>query len=210
MSVFYDEWKTTFGWMRAECDTNGRLTRLILPTNAESLFPYQPLKKGLTHSPERFEDVRNKCISYFDGKRVDFRSIPINDDQMDEKHAENGIFMMGEGEADVSVQEKEEKTLKMSSSFASKCRHMLRSHVGYGETTSYGELAEMCGYSRRYARAVARAMASNPVPLVVPCHRVVTASGRLSGFSAEGGVEMKKKMLVLEGVKKIGLVIISC
>jgi O-6-methylguanine DNA methyltransferase len=153
----------------------------------------EPVKKGLTHSAEKFEEIREKCIAYFEGQRVDFRTIPTYDNDGHMK-ADISVTVMGEEKGD-------EKSAGQSS-FASKCRQILQSHVGYGETTSYGELAEMCGYSRRHARVVARVMASNPIPLIVPCHRVVTASGRLSGFSAEGGVEMKKKMLALEGVKK--------
>ena len=75
--------------------------------------------------------------------------------------------------------------------------------VPYGEVVTYGEVATRAGRPGG-ARAVGQAMAHNPVPLVVPCHRVVAADGTLGGFSAEGGVELKRRLLVLEGVFAVG------
>ena len=69
--------------------------------------------------------------------------------------------------------------------------------VPRGETVSYAELADRAG-SPRAARAVGGVMAGNRVPLLVPCHRVVGAGGRLGGFSAPTGVELKKRLLALE------------
>jgi methylated-DNA-[protein]-cysteine S-methyltransferase len=71
------------------------------------------------------------------------------------------------------------------------------SAVGYGSTATYGELAGRIG-SPRAARAVGAACAANPIPLVVPCHRVVGASG-LGGYA--GGLELKRKLLQLEGAR---------
>jgi|TARA_B100000809_G_scaffold230404_1_gene244732 methylated-DNA-[protein]-cysteine S-methyltransferase len=69
--------------------------------------------------------------------------------------------------------------------------------IGYGQTLSYGEVARRIGRPRA-ARAVGTVMANNPVPILVPCHRVVAASGRLGGFSAPQGTELKKRLLALE------------
>jgi len=66
-----------------------------------------------------------------------------------------------------------------------------------GETVSYGDLARTVG-SPGGARAVGQAMATNPLPLVVPCHRVVAADGSMHGFSAYGGLVTKKKLLQIE------------
>lgn len=71
--------------------------------------------------------------------------------------------------------------------------------VPYGETTTYGELAARIGQPGA-ARAVGMAMARNPWPLVVPCHRVLAKGGALHGFSAPGGLDTKRRMLVMEGV----------
>jgi len=66
-----------------------------------------------------------------------------------------------------------------------------------GQTCTYGELARLAG-SPGAARAVGQVMASNPLPLVVPCHRVVGADGRLVGFGS--GLDMKRTLLALEGI----------
>lgn len=71
--------------------------------------------------------------------------------------------------------------------------------IPYGATITYGELADRVG-SPGAARAVGGVMANNPVPLIVPCHRVLAASGKMGGFSAQGGVAVKARMLRLEGV----------
>lgn len=75
--------------------------------------------------------------------------------------------------------------------------------IPYGETLSYGELAARCG-NPQAAQAVGGAMAHNPLPLFVPCHRVVGAGSALGGFSGtkEGpALELKKRLLILEGAK---------
>lgn len=66
-----------------------------------------------------------------------------------------------------------------------------------GETRSYGEIAAGLD-KRRAARAVGGACGANPVPVLIPCHRVVAAGGGLGGFS--GGLEWKRKLLAIEGV----------
>jgi methylated-DNA-[protein]-cysteine S-methyltransferase len=72
--------------------------------------------------------------------------------------------------------------------------------VGWGTTTTYGALAEAVGMSGA-ARAIGVAMARNPWPLIVPCHRVLAAGGKLGGFSAAGGTRSKERMLALELVQ---------
>lgn len=70
--------------------------------------------------------------------------------------------------------------------------------IPYGRTRSYSWLANAIGKPNG-ARAVAAALGRNPIPLVVPCHRVIYADGRLGGFSAAGGAELKRRMLTIEG-----------
>lgn len=69
-----------------------------------------------------------------------------------------------------------------------------------GETLTYGEVAERLGDKRR-AREVGQALGKNPWPIVVPCHRVTAAGGKLGGFSAPGGAATKLKLLAIEGAK---------
>jgi methylated-DNA-[protein]-cysteine S-methyltransferase len=71
----------------------------------------------------------------------------------------------------------------------------------WGRTTTYGELARQLGSTDwEGARDVGEAMGRNPVPVVIPCHRVLAAGGKLGGFSAHGGAKTKAKLLALEGV----------
>jgi methylated-DNA-[protein]-cysteine S-methyltransferase len=73
-------------------------------------------------------------------------------------------------------------------------------NLKWGETTTYGAVAEALGAGPAAARDVGQAMAQNPVPLIIPCHRVLAAGGKIGGFSAPGGSATKARMLVLEGV----------
>jgi methylated-DNA-[protein]-cysteine S-methyltransferase len=73
--------------------------------------------------------------------------------------------------------------------------------VRWGKTTTYGTLARQLGAEPAAARDVGQAMARNPVPLIIPCHRVLAAGGKLGGFSAPGGSAAKIRMLELEGVR---------
>jgi methylated-DNA-[protein]-cysteine S-methyltransferase len=72
--------------------------------------------------------------------------------------------------------------------------------VGWGHTTTYGTLAKDLGAGPEAARDVGQAMARNPVALIIPCHRVLAAGGKVGGFSAPGGSAAKIRMLALEGV----------
>ncbi len=69
--------------------------------------------------------------------------------------------------------------------------------IGYGKTLSYGQLAAHAG-SPRAARAVGSCMAVNRIPLIVPCHRVLPASGYPGAFSAPGGSRTKQRLLAME------------
>lgn len=71
-----------------------------------------------------------------------------------------------------------------------------------GRTVTYGEIANRLGMPGS-AQAVGRAMGSNPFPIVVPCHRVLGTGGKLTGFSAPGGVETKRRILLIEGAPAV-------
>ena len=73
-------------------------------------------------------------------------------------------------------------------------------NLAYGETTTYGELAKRAGHGG-LPRETGQALGANPVPLVIPCHRILAAGGKIGGFSAPGGSTTKERMLALEGVR---------
>jgi methylated-DNA-[protein]-cysteine S-methyltransferase len=75
--------------------------------------------------------------------------------------------------------------------------------IAPGTTRSYGEVARAIGRPDG-ARDVGAALARNPFPIIVPCHRVVAANGALTGFSAPGGLATKRRMLELEGAPGYG------
>ena len=68
--------------------------------------------------------------------------------------------------------------------------------IGYGDTASYGEIAGRLGMTNAASRAVGLANGRNPIPIVVPCHRVIGANGTLTGYA--GGLERKQQLLELE------------
>jgi methylated-DNA-[protein]-cysteine S-methyltransferase len=68
--------------------------------------------------------------------------------------------------------------------------------IGYGDTASYGEVAKRLGKSNAASRAVGLANGSNPIPIVIPCHRVIGADGTLTGYA--GGIERKQALLEIE------------
>ena len=73
--------------------------------------------------------------------------------------------------------------------------------IPYGKTMTYGEVAARIGKPRA-ARAVGRALATNPMPIVIPCHRVLAANGGLGGYSGAGGIATKRRLLALESQNK--------
>jgi methylated-DNA-[protein]-cysteine S-methyltransferase len=79
---------------------------------------------------------------------------------------------------------------------------VLADSVGYGQTIRYGQLASRAGLTAADdtvpARAVGKIMGSNPIPVIVPCHRVLASDG-LGGYSGGAGVEVKRWLLILEG-----------
>ena len=79
--------------------------------------------------------------------------------------------------------------------FQNKVWEALRT-IPYGETRSYGQIAAQIGNARAM-RAVGAANGKNPISIIVPCHRVIGASGRLTGFA--GGLDVKERLLSLEG-----------
>lgn len=75
--------------------------------------------------------------------------------------------------------------------------------VGPGQVATYGDLARMVGRGPGAARAVGGAMARNPIPIIVPCHRVLPAGNRVGNYSGEGGWETKMALLKIEGARGV-------
>ena len=71
-----------------------------------------------------------------------------------------------------------------------------------GETVSYKKLAVMSGHPKAI-RAVANAVGKNPLPIIIPCHRVIRTNGKVGGYSGEGGVKTKIKLLKQENIEVI-------
>ncbi|MBC8469338.1 MAG: methylated-DNA--[protein]-cysteine S-methyltransferase [Planctomycetes bacterium] len=69
--------------------------------------------------------------------------------------------------------------------------------IEIGQTITYGKLAKKAGRTNA-SRAVGSTLAKNPLPLIIPCHRIIRSDGKMGGFSAPGGIILKKKMLELE------------
>lgn len=89
-------------------------------------------------------------------------------------------------------------------SFRARVLHCLQEQVGHGTLCSYGQLAALVG-NPRAARGVGAVMAGNPWPLVVPCHRIVGANGRLTGFSGgQEAIALKAYLLRCEGHEVAG------
>lgn len=72
--------------------------------------------------------------------------------------------------------------------------------ISWGKTTTYGGLGKMIGGEVADAREIGQAMGKNPVPIIIPCHRVLAAGNKIGGFSAPGGISTKEKFLAMEGV----------
>ncbi|MCL2551308.1 MAG: methylated-DNA--[protein]-cysteine S-methyltransferase [Actinomycetia bacterium] len=85
----------------------------------------------------------------------------------------------------------------LATGFARRVLRELASGVPYGSVVGYQDLADRVG-ERDAARAVGAAMGANPLPVIVPCHRVIESDGGIGGFG--GGLEIKRQLLALEGV----------
>ena len=141
-----------------------------------------------TQLPERDEDAARRRLA---------RRFPEADEVMPNgfvAEAVAGIRALFEGEkrdlSDLPV------ALDTVSDFNRKVYEIALS-IPHGETLTYGDVAQRIG-DPGAARAVGVALGQNPWPIIVPCHRVLAAGGKTGGFSAEGGVEIKLRILTIE------------
>jgi len=154
------------------------LTALALPEREEAAT--EKRLRGKSHSagraapPPAIAQAIALIQKYCAGERVDFAAVPL----------------------DLSAVDPDRRRI-----------YQTMRALGYGETTTYGALARRTGAAEsdwEAARNIGAAMGRNPLPIVVPCHRVLAAGGKLGGFSAYGGTTTKEALLTLEGVRRDG------
>jgi methylated-DNA-[protein]-cysteine S-methyltransferase len=147
-----------------------------------------------TQLPEQHvADTRRRLHDQFDGPSgaaVEGTPPPVIQDAIDRMLAS----LRGEADdlADIPLD------LDALPPFRRKVFEVVRT-IPAGETLSYGDVAAAAG-SPGAARAVGQALGRNPFPIAIPCHRVLAAGGRIGGFTAQGGISVKVKMLAAEGV----------
>jgi methylated-DNA-[protein]-cysteine S-methyltransferase len=116
------------------------------------------------------------------------------------QHAIDGIVALLAGEkrdlADITIDD------EAQSDFNKRVYAIVR-QIPPGQTITYGEVAERLG-DKLLARDVGQAMGENPTPIIMPCHRVLAAGGKLGGFSAPGGAATKMRLLAIEGAQPGG------
>jgi methylated-DNA-[protein]-cysteine S-methyltransferase len=183
--IKYVIFKTKWGFFGLAGSNNG-LLRTCLPLARREKVKSHLLQNlpDSRYDKALFKEVQEQIIAYFDGACVNFdKDIPIVL-ACPEQGRGNGFSLFAR-------------------SILNACRD-----IKFGQTVSYGRLAEMAGKPGA-ARAVGVALAKNPLPLIIPCHRVIRADGktclwrslrrsRVGGFSALGGITLKKRLLQLE------------
>jgi methylated-DNA-[protein]-cysteine S-methyltransferase len=159
--------ETAFGWaavtVRGDVVINVALPGISSSSELKNVH-------NLSTEPDKFcKDVIRKICRYFEGKKVDFKDIPVE--------------------------------LPFGSEFSKNILEACRG-IPYGKVKSYSALAAEAGYPSS-ARAAANVLSRNPLPLLIPCHRVIKADGKTGGFmrNIEGAAEIKKRMLELEKSK---------
>jgi O-6-methylguanine DNA methyltransferase len=173
--------KTSLGWCGLISD-NDIIKTLILPSPDKSLIlktpktRVSPQNKALVRPtvPPRRDCGRfvRDLKKYFNGKKVDFWNTKI------------------------LTPYPYKIDLRDRSNFERKVYQILRK-IPYGQIRTYQWVARRVG-SPRASRAVGNALARNPLPIIIPCHRVIRSDGSLGKFSASGGVRLKEKLLKLE------------
>jgi methylated-DNA-[protein]-cysteine S-methyltransferase len=151
------------------------LVALALPERDEAATEKRLIAKsrsaGKAVPPSAIADAIALIRKYCAGERVDFSTVPLDLSSVDPDRRR--IY----------------ETMRA---------------LDFGETTTYGALARAAGAPEsdwEAAQRVGVAMGRNPIPIVVPCHRVLAAGGKPGGFSAYGGTATKEKLLALEGVQ---------
>jgi methylated-DNA-[protein]-cysteine S-methyltransferase len=184
-------------------DVAARLERLVARAEAEGLVdvaytsidsPFGPLlaaatRRGLVRLA--YPDEGTDAVVEHLAQRVSPRVIEVPA-RLDEIRRELDEYFEGDRHRfDVGID------WALTTGFARKVLQAT-SRIPFGQLRTYGEMASRAGNDRA-ARATGNALGSNPIPIVVPCHRVVRAGGHLGGYT--GGIERKIRLLGIEGVR---------
>jgi len=187
-TIKYTIFKTKWGYFGLAATDNG-LLRTCLPLSNPEKVKLQILRASFVG---REPSIKNRASlvrrSFGEGGSIEFDKALF-------KTVQEQITAYFEG-ACINFSAGFPIVLSGFSSFAGLVLTACRD-IGFGQTVSYGRLAELAGKPGA-ARAVGGALAKNPLPLIIPCHRVICANGSLGGFSASGGINLKKRMLQLE------------
>ena len=181
----YHVFRTALGWMGV-AGRSGLLTRVFLPAHgrAEVERRIRAACPGATAGRDYLLlEAARQLSAYADGNRIPF-DLPLD--------------LAGEGDRN-GVRPPE---VKGSDPFSAPFRQrVVRAcmAISFGRCRTYGQVAAAAG-SPGAARAVGQVMRANPLPIVVPCHRVIGADGRMVGFSAPGGLWLKERLLLHEGI----------
>ncbi len=180
VSVF----KTKLGWVGIE-GSGGRLTRLILPRRSRGKTV--KLLAGDQKSLHESQAIEKHT------RQVARHSKRVWDENNLMRSAKKDLIAYLSGERicfDYPVD------FNALSPFVAKVLRIVRT-IPYGKTGSYLWVAEKIG-GRQFVRAVGQALSKNPLPMIIPCHRVIRSNGNIGGFG--GGISLKKKLLMIEGI----------
>ena len=147
------------------------ITRLLLPESDRATTERRLRGSGLSHGAEKAPPKVARAITKV-RRHLDGKRVDLSDIALD---------------------------LSDSIAFHRKVYEVLR-RIGWGETVSYGTLAGLAG-APGAARAVGTALKRSPVSIIIPCHRVVAAGGKVGGYTAHGGLVTKRRLLEIEGVR---------
>lgn len=163
-ALFYTVFQTRWGWFGLLGDEDALHCSILPAKSRKSVL--RSLLDGIdaAYRPDYKKEVQKAIQDYFEGKCIDFSSIPVFLDRFSDFR--RAVL----------------KTLQ---------------RVKYGELISYKTLSDRSS-NPQSSRAVGGVLAANPLPLILPCHRVIRSDGRIGGFSAQGGVRMKQRLLRLE------------
>ena len=191
-AIKYTIFKTKWGYFGL-VGTEFGLLRTCLPGPEPEKIKSQLLKN--LHTPQYdkslFKTTQEQITAYFESTCVNFdRDVPIAWD-----YYTSICHWRASGNPQTIADRKStqvlpvQKVTEFTKQVLTACRN-----VGFGRTISYSGLAKKLGRPAA-SRAVGSALAKNPLPLIIPCHRVIRSDGKIGGFSAVGGKDLKAKLL---------------